>query len=411
MKVKYITIYEICLYVVLILNTGVLNIYINQDSLYMAISVIISFFCFLIYLTEKNKKNLEHWTNYFIILILCLFIIEGFRVKIDNSNYITTKQMFQMYDGVFVTLLTYPTYEILLQKKEKLFKNISLISIGVLLFKSIVWYLYNFHSINIAPGYFATNGWTRTLGSLTLTRLTGNFLEGISFAFCITIALKIDNNRKNRLLALIGAFFIFFYDFVVTQSRAQMVHFLLLIIILLFFFVKNNNKVLFNITVFLGICILIYLNKENIQNFINGFSINNTITGRSTAIRINGMNFLSQLWKEKSLWWGIGFLGDRIYDGSSILYLSDYGLIVNLYEFGIIGFSILMIPFYFGFKVVIKKYQIIISNAEVACAAFFIYTVIFSVAANLYLIQYITLLPLLVASINYLEKIPKYNFY
>ena len=55
MKISFFNMYEVLLYIIVILNLEVLNITSNLDNLAQSISVILTFAVFLLYIVQKDK--------------------------------------------------------------------------------------------------------------------------------------------------------------------------------------------------------------------------------------------------------------------------------------------------------------------------------------------------------------------
>ena len=93
--------------------------------------------------------------------------------------------------------------------------------------------------------------------------------------------------------------------------------------------------------------------------------------------------------KRTSWWLGIGFrYDDETKYQWTTFYLSDYGMLANLFQLGIFGLVVYIIPFLKGIIISMRlKYNTLL-------IAFTTFLCIYSLAVNPYLIQQITILPL-----------------
>ena len=73
MKYKYTNIYEWTIYLILLLNLGLLNVDEDHTVLLSAFSGAISVVLFLVYLSSKNKI-FNFWINVSVIFIIGLYI-------------------------------------------------------------------------------------------------------------------------------------------------------------------------------------------------------------------------------------------------------------------------------------------------------------------------------------------------
>lgn len=91
-----------------------------------------------------------------------------------------------------------------------------------------------------------------------------------------------------------------------------------------------------------GILISPYYNR-----FLDSFSVSNSDYGAGTLVRIVGRKYYHEMWTQK-MYLGFGQTTDgNIFNGWKY-YISDLGIIRMLYQFGIIGFIVCLLPILYG---------------------------------------------------------------
>ena len=122
----------------------------------------------------------------------------------------------------------------------------------------------------------------------------------------------------------------------------------------------------------------------------------------SSTARLNGLNYFFTYFKENILV-GMGILPDQIYNNTdATIYLSDYGLILNLFQFGIIGFVVMIIPYIKSFYLIFKRTASTNINIKIFLGLS-VYMLINSFTTNPYWFENITILPIYFALILYSE--------
>lgn len=133
---------------------------------------------------------------------------------------------------------------------------------------------------------------------------------------------------------------------------------------------------------------------NNIQAFVDSFSTNSQY-GESTLTRVLEYTFFSNLWKNTSLFLGFGMTQDIFELGMNKLYLSDLGLIAVLYQFGIIGFIISIMPFLQGIILSVKRwYQSWVTKIDYFTIVLTFYLLISSFNLNPYNYVFFPILPI-----------------
>ena len=156
----------------------------------------------------------------------------------------------------------------------------------------------------------------------------------------------------------------------------------------------NSQRRLLNVLLFIMLIILIMIIGHGIiMNFINSFSLNAS-TGSSTSTRLNGLPFIEEEWKNSSIWNGFGFSNDNMTYMNMTYWLSDYGFLANLFQFGIIGFLICLVPFIYGIYFSIVSF---FKEKNIYVLGFTVYLLITSTTFNPMRNQYISILPFYIA--------------
>lgn len=386
MKVRYKSIYAFCVYAVLFLNLGFLDFLGDLDRESFLLSIIISVFSFLVYLSQPQKKYINFPVmNGYIVLTIVIFLIQLLRMKILNFTRMSMGSALITFGGVLLSLLCFPIYELNIDKNEKLLKNIALLGFYALVVRAFLWILFNFKGINLAPAIFSgREAWGRPIFGRYLTRLSGTFLDGFVYIYFVNNFFKLKS--FNKIKYLIGIILLLVYSLIIYQSR-----FLILTYVIVFFVMAySQSSSLKNKYFVISFVILIIIFCFNwIKDFFNTFSVNSVGYGGSTQARLDGIQYFFNELKRTSWWLGIGFrYDDETKYQWTTFYLSDYGMLANLFQLGIFGFVVYIIPFLKGIIISMRlKYNTLL-------IAFTTFLCIYSLAINPYLIQQITILPL-----------------
>lgn len=404
MTIKRTTFYQVAIYLIIFLNLGFLNFKKNLDTYSIILSAILSIAIFMIYMSQKHKKSIYSWVNYYILLIFILLVIEFFRVYFYPNGIISFTKAAQMYSSFALILLVYPLNEILNTNSnvsQKFFKDLCVLGYIALVYRAFLWGMFNFLNINIAPGMFIKD-WIRSINGINFVRLSGTFLDSYTIVYSWMCFFY-----KKQHKYILGLIFILFFILFIIQSRAAVLEYVLVTIFLLFInSVQKKNKIISVAILVLFLIIIILSNFSLIKSFFNTFSINDSQYGASTYNRLSGLNYYYELWSNSNFWFGIGFLPDQL-QMSQILtfYLADYNMLINLYEFGVLGFVILVFPILKGINVFLKN----IKNINKSYIIFLqigltMYVIAISFVQNIYWVQSILMVPILVSLILFVEK-------
>lgn len=396
MKIKYTSIYAYLIYIIVFLNLGFFNLIMPFEYTGMLLAAVISIITFFIYIFQPVKYKLPgKWYQIYLMLIFCIYIYHFFNLKKTNISSMTLLSAFNNNEGIFLLLLVFPIYEILKgNDKEKFLKNLAILGYLALMIRLIVWGMYNFINIDIAPYMIRGLDWNRMVLGRSFIRVSGTFLDIYTFIYSINAFFKSIYSHHYKISAFIGILFIFLYSVLISQYRMVSLALLSVLILVILKETYNSQRRLLNVLLFIMLIILIMIiGHVIIMNFINSFSLNAS-TGSSTSTRLNGLPFIEEEWKNSSIWNGFGFSNDNMTYMNMTYWLSDYGFLANLFQFGIIGFLICLVPFIYGIYFSIVSF---FKEKNIYVLGFTVYLLITSTTFNPMRNQYISILPFYIA--------------
>lgn len=343
MKRISIYVYRWIIYTIFVLGLGVLNIYSNHENITNIMIILLSISSFIIYLIYDFQLKKNNGIGGIIIFMIAIFsIIEMIRshFSIDAIRY---------FSNYLVLLLYFPLSK-LIENDSKWLKKIYIIGLVFSLFRCVCWLVYNFLHYDISPGLFQIMGynWMRN----GLVRLPDIYLSGYIFVYSICRYMEIHELRT-KLKYLFVLFYQFFYASFVYGSRSQVISYMITLLIICIFKNNKSKKNIINLTLIIIVLILFF--KSNIfKQFLYSFSIYNPDYGAGTQVRLYGFELGKNQW-EKNIWLGSGNFLDENYYLFFKYYLSDLGIIRTLFQLGIIGFFLLILPFINGLFVSINN--------------------------------------------------------
>lgn len=178
-----------------------------------------------------------------------------------------------------------------------------------------------------------------------------SLLDGYVLAYLLCKLFVTESKKK--LLYSVYLFIVLFYEGIIYASRSQLIGFFVMFITI-YLFKKTSllNKLIsfFFLTIAsVGILISPYYNR-----FLDSFSVSNSEYGAGTLVRIVGRKYYHEMWTQK-MYLGFGQTTDgNIFNGWKY-YISDLGIIRMLYQFGIIGFIVCLLPILYGCLVGFKR--------------------------------------------------------
>lgn len=397
MKLSYFQINKVLIYFIIVL----LSVRLTPVTMFFSLFSTVILWIWYFYFPRSSKSLIA---NISIWLLIGLFVINLIKmIFLGQYQDLTLKEIIFNYGGFLLILLAYPTSEILKVDKKNFLNNINRLGISIIILKILSWILYNFMHLDIGFSLLAGRiDWTRSIGGKSLSRINGTFLDGFLFAYAFSKVLSSKEGKNKKILYLAELILLIGYSYFIFQSRAQLTFYVVCLVIGLLYWGWNKQYKLFSF--FLMIILLIsiaYIFKGAIDNFIGSFSINSE-HGRSTLIRFNEYDFFKNLWVSDKLL-GFGFSIDNmgIYQGD-YMYRSDMGILMQLYQFGIIGLIISLLPFVIGIIKSIKELRKKNNTYSLFFFIFNVYLIISFINFDVYMYNLIPIMFIYLAMI--LEK-------
>ena len=386
-------IYRYFLYIIFFLNLSFFNIFSDLTYAIQKLSVYLIFLLLIIYSLQKRKSKITAFTSITIFLFCSLVTFNLFRQGVPVNGFLLFSEKIFLLRNFSFILLVFPISEILNSKYSLNFlKVVFILGMLAILFRSFIWFSYNYAGLNIAPGIIAERGinWTR-YGAVRLQAL---FLDGYVLAYVLCKLLL--SASKHKLSYSLFLLITLFYEGIIYASRSQLIGFCAMFITIYLFRTKNlRSKVLSLFTLILislGITLSPYYNE-----FLDSFSITNSDYGAGTMVRIVGRKYYQEIWRQVKIF-GFGQTADgNIFSGWKY-YLSDLGIIRILYQFGIIGFIICLLPILYGCYAGFK-HRMHFEGMLLFSLSIFVFITSFA-SQNLYDYSRIMLLPLLLGMAN-----------
>ena len=225
-------IYRYFLYVIFFLNLSFFNIFIDLTYTIQKLSVYMTFLLLLIYSLQKRKSKVTLYTSITVLLFCLLVTFNLFRQGVPVNGFLLfSEKLFLLRNFSFI-LLVFPITEILNSKySSKFLKVVFLLGMFAILFRSFIWFSYNYAGLNIAPGIIAERGinWTR-YGAVRLQAL---YLDGYVLAYLLCKLLVTESKKK--LLYSVYLFIVLFYEGIIYASRSQLIGFFVMFITIYLF--------------------------------------------------------------------------------------------------------------------------------------------------------------------------------
>ncbi len=289
-----------------------------------------------------NKKNRRILSSKWeYVYIFFLFILFVIESLYTSLNF---NFIFYNYGIVFLILLIFPLYEVICTNNWDFFAKLNKIGIFVFFIKTVIWGAFNLLNKDLGfVGFGGRINWARSILGHTFFRMNGTFLDSFLFSYALFKCLTTDNQKKKNefLVEVIFLFSIFIY-----QSRAQIIYYLISLLVgCLFFYSKKSNSV---------------VNADD----SNPILFNNTR-----------------------------------------LYLSDVGILMQLYQFGILGFIIDIMPLIKGLNYFVTIWLKDFSKFDLFLIIFTAYVLVSYSNFNPYLNINFPILPLYISTLLYRTSI------
>lgn len=392
-KLSIHDIYRYFLYLIFFMNLLFFNIVSDLTYTIQNFLVYLTFLLMGMYLLQRRISKLTIFTSITVLLFFLLIMFNLYRQGLPVNGFLSFNSKIYLLRNFSFILLVFPISEILKPKYSLNFlKVVFVFGILAILFRTFIWMSYNYAGLNIAPGIIEERGvnWTR-YGAVRLQAL---FLDGYVLAYLLCKLLISDSKNKvsYSLLLLITLF----YEGVIYASRSQLIGFSIMFIAI--YLLKNKN-LLNKLLSFLSLSLASFaiLLSPYYEKFIDSFSVSNSDYGAGTMVRIVGRRYYQEIWNQNKLL-GFGPISDGNIFAGWKYYLSDLGIIRMLYQFGIIGFIICLLPILYGCLVGFKN-RLHFKGMLLFCLSLFVLVTSFA-SQNLYDYNRIMLLPLLLGLAN-----------
>lgn len=370
MKLRINNVLEICIYVLILINLGLFKIIdinvLNNDNRIQKFTVIFSIILFLICLfSASNQKEIQRnykvYLNKYILIIILILICNCI---FTSLNYTTT--IFDLITVIYrfaIILLAYPIIYLFWHVKDinRILKFISVATFVSLIIRYFTWFMYNKRGISLFPNILNeySSLWIRN----GLLRLSDTSLTGITFVILIYFLLNNEMKKPTRIVMLFMATFCVFYANIVYASRAQFISMLLTSFVMIILNRSTKKGTIIKMLIF---CIFVVLlsNSSYLDNLLQSFSTTSQYS-LSTSARINAFHYYFDLWKNSPLC-GIGVLNTNREDFYYIVhasvkggftYYEDLGILGLLFNFGLLGFLIFLIPFRRFLKIILSYWN------------------------------------------------------
>lgn len=390
LKITFFKLNYIFLVLITILN--MLNVNVENTIISLILLLILNVFTFLNFNKIKIRNTIVFMYIFFEIMY---FLIQLIKVHYFNPFQVNYKEIIMMYSETLYLLLIFPLCNLLYVNHNKIFKMFNNVGLLTLLLKTIAWYFYNIYQndYNLFTFLGGKTDWLREINGISFARMGGSFLNGFMFVYALSIILN-STNIKRKLIYFCEVIYLFFYTGYITQSRAQIIFYTLTIVVLIFYKATHTKeKIIAIICVIIFIAFLLTMFKTNILTFISSFSINGD-KAASTSIRLEEYNFFPTLWKQYNIFTGFGFTPDGL---TTRYYVSDMGIMINLYQLGIIGFLLAIIPFILGIYTTRKVWKRDVNFDNTLYVGLTIYYLISMTTYNPYLYTFYLLLPIYIS--------------
>lgn len=396
LKITYVSLYEFIIYIIIFLHLGFFNIFSRFDTKALLISAILSIICFFIYLEQPYKNKIKSkWVIYYVLGVIVAFFVQLGRLSSVGSN-LTLIQAIKVYDFIFLSLLIFPLYEILIHNQKIFIKNIVILVFLALLMRLSIWWLYNFTAIRFTNYVIHSEDWTRPVFGKLFMRVNNTCLDGLAFVY---LAKNLLIDKKNKISSIFGILFMYLYVIFVSQFRMQLIAFTLILLVFAYkSALKSSKKYLNTFCLLSFICIAILALSKKLGSFFNTFSTTNISYGGSTQTRLLGIDYLFNRWKAINPWLGIGFIANEVEVIEGTYWLSDYGFLIAIVQYGIVGGIIQVIPFIVGIIDSIKRFYKKNTVYEIGLT---IYLLIVGISFNLLENTNYIVIPLYIAFILY----------
>lgn len=388
-----------CIIFLIVLNLGILNVG-NLANIYRytttIVIIILAAICICDSRIYRRIEGCCHYMNlWFIFLFIFLLAEVLYGWAVGKNSLLYNFSLMYIY---FWLLLFYPIMYILLtiNGKRKLIYTICGWTIVALLLKTLIWVLYNFFHKDVMHYLLYEFGeiWLRN----GFQRIPATCFSGI--LVCVMICVFFNAcNIKMKIFSVAVVLLSYGYALFIFASRSQLICYTLVISVAVLFRKNVPAKRALTYIVFV-LVVVVATSTVYFDEFVQGLSL----TTRSMGTRVQELIYYLDLLKRH---WIMGFLyifpRDVIRGRTGEFYLSDLGLFSKLFEVGVAGMIVHLIPFWRmiqNFRQNLKK-----DNSEYLFGlTLLVYTVSFSFLSNdIYSFRLLFGFPFILAYYEYLR--------
>ena len=346
MKVKIQDIFMGCIAILIVMNLGILNIA-DVATVYRYITSVVAIILAAVCICDSRiYQRIEgccHYVNlWFIFLFLFLFAEVLYGWAVGQNSLLYNLSMVYIY---FWLLLFYPIMYILLSAncKRKLIYTICGCTLAAVFLKTLVWFLYNYlHKDMMHYLLYEFGGvWLRN----GFQRIPATCFSGILVCTMVCLFFNVKS-IKIKVFSLVVVGFNFIYALLIFASRAQLICFVLAISVAILFRKNIPMRKVLTYLVF-AFAVVVATSSAYFDEFIQSMSL----TTYSMGTRVREVVYYLDLLKNH---WVMGFLyslpSQTIQGRTGEFYLSDLGMFSKLFEVGILGMFLHLIPFWRMFQ-------------------------------------------------------------
>ncbi len=411
MKIKIkikIKLYDSLINIILIIGAGIpLIVGGVLDTWRTVLSISIIVVTFLYIGTHKIKKVEKNQFLFF--YILCVFIIVLYEIiKGKNTfNYSSYETFYALRQYIWI-IMAVPLYFAIVKGKsiDKYLKTIIHIVFFSLGLRTLTWFCKNF--LNVTVFYNLLYEYGNSWGRDGRQRIDATALIGVLIPLLFYFYKKY--REKKYLLEIV---FVLFYLLMVSQTRTLFLGALVCIGSMFFFAKRTTLKKLFlQIALLLGVTLSI--NAGVVDYFLKKLNI--TLNDGSVGYRQYEFAYYSSLLANGRWKTGLGIITSLNKNGNKLMYgnldtqmyLDDLGIFECFFQFGLFSIILYGVLLFYIFYVAIKCNQVREDYFTLYLIGQFFYIVIVSLPLNLFGIQRIFSVPVILAIVcaihNYVIK-------
>lgn len=314
------------------------------------------FMAIIVLLKQNNKKlkRLSACANNVLGLYTVAIIIAGLHTWF-LYDYSIIDFVYVMIPYLYI-YIAYPMIYIFYNEDncEYFLRTTGVLVIGIIFFKSIAWYFYNFRGVEIFPDLLFQYGeWIRD----GVQRIDSGYLFGFMFSIYVGKALKRNEKQRYKVIAILMILFMLF----VTRFRFQLVVMIVTALIIYYYIgiEYGNHSIRFLILTSLFLAFVIFGLADS---FVESFSVTSNRSG-STIARLLTVQHYWNLMIEKGSFLGLGFLDSSlskiagqmaVRDSWRLYYLSDIGIVGGVVQLGLLSLFVYGSLFFYAIKTCIK---------------------------------------------------------